>query len=175
MVEKGGEVAVFDATNSTLTRRNWLLEQLAQYGIQCAFVESICEDDAIIDTNIEQSKLTSPDYVGKVKEDALTDFKAKIAHYVSTYEPLQDGPTPWIKIIDAGRKVILHRISGPILIKVAHLVTQVELDAHYNMAYPARTEHLQYPRQSGWRFESEPKWAILCQLPQCIYARCRSG
>ena len=121
-LKKGGEVAVFDATNSTLTRRNWLLEQLAQYGIQCAFVESICEDDAIIDTNIEQSKLTSPD-VGKVKEDALTDFKAKIAHYVSTYEPLQDGLPPWIKIIDGVERSF--SIGFPvILIKVAHLVTQ---------------------------------------------------
>jgi broad specificity phosphatase PhoE/predicted kinase len=126
-LRQGGEVAVFDATNSTQTRRNWLLEQLAQHGIQSAFVESICEDGSIIDTNIEQSKLTSPDYVGKAKEEALTDFKARIAHYVSTYEPLTDGITPWIKIIDAGRKVILHRISGPILIKVAHLVSQLNL------------------------------------------------
>ncbi len=126
-LKQGGEVAVFDATNSTLARRNWLLEQLQKHRIDTAFIESICEDESIIDANITQSKLTSPDYVHASKEEALTDFKARIAHYLSSYEPLTDGPTPWIKIIDAGRKVILHRISGPILIKVAHLVTQLNL------------------------------------------------
>lgn len=126
-LNQGGEVAVFDATNSTTARRQWLLEQLGRRGIHCAFIESICEDESIIDTNIAQSKLTSPDYVHSSKEDAIVDFKARIAHYVSSYEPLQDGPTPWIKIIDAGRKVVLHRISGPILIKVAHLVSQLNL------------------------------------------------
>ena len=126
-LKQGGDVAVFDATNSTRTRRQWLLEQLSQRGIHCAFIESICEDERIIDANIAQSKLTSPDYVHTNKLEAITDFKARIAHYVNSYEPLQDGPTPWIKIIDAGRKVVLHRISGPILIKVAHLVSQLNL------------------------------------------------
>ena len=151
-------------SNSTLTRRNWLLEQLAQHT-----VFNVRSSNPFVKTNllsipILNKKLTSPDYVGKVKEDALTDFKARIAHYVSTYEPLQDGPTPWIKIIDAGRKVVLHRISGPILDQSRPFWSHTELDAHNNMAYPTWTEHFQYPRQSGWRFESESKWTFLLPI-----------
>ena len=59
----GGEVGVFDATNSTTTRRNWLLKHLERHNVQCAFIESICEDPTVIDTNIRSSKLTSPDYM----------------------------------------------------------------------------------------------------------------
>ena len=69
----------------------------------------------LLTTNI-RDKVNSPlQTMGKAKEEALTDFKARIAHYVSSYEPLTDGITPWIKIIDAGRKVVLHRISEYIL------------------------------------------------------------
>lgn len=123
----GGDVAVFDATNSTSTRRNWLLKHLAKHDVHCAFIESICEDPAVIDANIRSSKLTSPDYVDFDEVTAIADFKARIAHYESTYETLQDGVTPWIKIIDAGRKVILHQISHPTLVKVAHLLMQLNL------------------------------------------------
>ena len=75
------------------------------------------------------NKVNSPHQTMSVrsKKTLSTDFKARIAHYVSTYEPLQDGPTPWIKIIDAGRKGHSPSDFGPILIKVAHLVTQLNL------------------------------------------------
>ena len=123
----GGEVAVFDATNSTQIRRNWLLKHLHNHNVECAFIESICEDQMIIDANIRSSKLTSPDYVDIEETAAIADFKTRITHYESAYETLRDGTTPWIKIIDAGRKVVLHKISHPILVRVAHLLMQLNL------------------------------------------------
>lgn len=125
--QRGGEVGVFDATNSTEIRRNWLIKKLAARNIECAFIESICLDKQIIETNIRSSKLSSPDYVDSTEKDALLDFRARISHYESSYETLIDGQTPWIKIIDAGRKVILHKVTNPILLKVAHLLMQLNL------------------------------------------------
>ena len=52
-LETGGEVAVFDATNSTLERRGMIHDYIVrQMGFKLFFVESICDDPSIIEQNI---------------------------------------------------------------------------------------------------------------------------
>jgi len=49
---------VYDATNSTRSRRAMLVDQLAvQNGFKTFFVESVCFDAAVIEANIRVSKL----------------------------------------------------------------------------------------------------------------------
>ena len=60
-----GEVAVFDATNTTQKRRRKLYEKVVgEKGFKLFFVESICYDKAIIESNIREVKVMSPDYAG---------------------------------------------------------------------------------------------------------------
>jgi len=48
-----GIVQVYDATNGTRERREWLLDVLSkQNGFKVMFVESVCSDSAIVDGNI---------------------------------------------------------------------------------------------------------------------------
>ena len=55
---EGVEVVVFDATNTTVDRRKLLYEKIVmQYGYKLFFVESICDDESIIDTNIRSVKV----------------------------------------------------------------------------------------------------------------------
>jgi hypothetical protein len=42
-------------------------------------VESICTDEAIINKNIRDTKLFSPDYYGWQPDAAVADFKRRIA------------------------------------------------------------------------------------------------
>jgi hypothetical protein len=56
-----GRVAIYDATNTTKERRNMILKRCSQDNIQVVFIESICNDQEIIDKNIQQTKLTSPE------------------------------------------------------------------------------------------------------------------
>ncbi|CAH2244561.1 jg11681 [Pararge aegeria aegeria] len=50
---KGGEVAVFDATNSTMERRRMIRDIVVhKMGFKLFFVESICDDPRIIEQNI---------------------------------------------------------------------------------------------------------------------------
>ena len=45
---EGGEVGIFDATNSTRARRQWILDQAKGHGIAVVFIESICDDPEVL-------------------------------------------------------------------------------------------------------------------------------
>jgi len=61
---KKGNVAVFDATNSTSDRRDLIYNIVVRKnGLKLFFVESICYDPQIIEQNIVEVKVNSPDYL----------------------------------------------------------------------------------------------------------------
>uniref|UniRef100_A0AAY4C8I5 6-phosphofructo-2-kinase domain-containing protein n=1 Tax=Denticeps clupeoides TaxID=299321 RepID=A0AAY4C8I5_9TELE len=80
-----GQVAVFDATNTTRERRGLILSFAKEKGYKVFFVESVCDDPDIIEQNIMQVKLSSPDYENCDKEEALEDFLKRIECYKMTY------------------------------------------------------------------------------------------
>ena len=61
-----GEVAIFDATNTTKARRKFLLENTRERGFRLLFVESICDDPKIVESNI-QVRVCTPRLPGRVK------------------------------------------------------------------------------------------------------------
>jgi broad specificity phosphatase PhoE len=110
--DEGGEVAIYDATNSTRARRRTVDARCRERGIPVVFLESICDDPALIDANVRETKLSMPDYAGMDPVEAVRDFRARIAHYERVYEPVSDSDGSYIKIIDVGTKVVLNRIDG---------------------------------------------------------------
>jgi len=63
MCQDGVRVAALDATNSTTARRAHIVSTLKgkeKNNIKCIFVESICDDDAILRENIHKVKLSTP-------------------------------------------------------------------------------------------------------------------
>jgi 6-phosphofructo-2-kinase / fructose-2,6-biphosphatase 2 len=48
MKEDGGKVAIYDATNSTKWRRDWIREVIIREGFQIFFFESICNNQQVI-------------------------------------------------------------------------------------------------------------------------------
>jgi len=110
--ERGGQISIYDATNSTCARRELVRERLERAGLQVLFIESICRDSSIIEANIRATKLRAPDYANMDAEDAVADFRARIANYERAYEPIDDESLSYIKLIDVGRQLVLNRISG---------------------------------------------------------------
>jgi broad specificity phosphatase PhoE len=108
---QGGEVAIYDATNSTRERRRLIQERCEAVGSRVIFIESIC-DEATVDANVRATKLDSPDYVGMDADLAVADFRTRIAHYAKVYEPVDESEGSYIKLIDVGRQVIVNRING---------------------------------------------------------------
>lgn len=109
--ESGGEVAIYDATNSTKERRKLIQDKCEARGVRVIFVESLC-DEATVEANVRATKLDSPDYVGVDPDLAVADFRARIEHYAQVYQSVDENEGSYIKLIDVGRQVIVNRITG---------------------------------------------------------------
>ncbi len=140
--DDGGEVGIYDATNSTRARRRIVKERCRERDIPVVFLESMCDDPAIIDANVRETKLSMPDYAGVDPEEAVRDFRARIAHYERVYEPIDDSDGSYIKIIDVGRKVVLNRIGAylpgrlvPLLINLHITPRPILLTRHGESAF----------------------------------------
>lgn len=115
-----GDVAIYDATNSTRERRTRVREQCEKAGMQVLFIETLCDDAAVIEQNIRSTKLAMPDYEGLEPDAAVADFRARIAHYEEAYETVADDEGSSIKLIDVGRQIQVNRLDGYL---AAHLVS----------------------------------------------------
>jgi len=126
-LDEGGEVGIYDPTNSTLERRRLVQERCRQRGVPVVFIESICDDPAVIEATVRETKLKSPDYDGVDPDEAAADFRARIAHYEAVYQPLCDPDKSYIKIIDIGRQVVLNRIHGYLPARLAPLLINLHI------------------------------------------------
>ena len=111
--QKKGTVAIFDATNSTKQRRKWVHERLTAASIEVIFVESKCDDENLIMSNIREVKTTSPDYVGQDPEEAAKDFRNRIRNYEKVYETIDESEKDfaYVKLINVGHKVIINLVK----------------------------------------------------------------
>lgn len=137
--EEAGEVAVFDATNTTRSRREDLRARCEEGGVGITFVETICEDPATIEENIRATKLHLPDYAGLDGEEAARDFRMRIAHYRRIYEPLEDPSLSWIKLIvfeGGGRRIVVNRVDDHPTLRAAQLL--LSFQARERTIYLAR-------------------------------------
>lgn len=127
-----GEVAVFDATNTTRERRTFLHQKIVvEKGFKLFFIESICDDESIVDTNIKDVKTNSPDYVDCGVTDVINDFKKRIEHYESLYEPLDedsgDKEYSFIKVYNAGKKVMVYQHEGHIQSRIVYYLMNIHI------------------------------------------------
>lgn len=114
-----GSVGILDATNSTVKRRLKVLKRIQDRTngeLKVLFLESICSDPAILDTNI-RLKLSGPDYRDMDPEIALKDFLGRLRNYEKAYETIDDveEATPgfqYVKMIDVGKKVVSYNVQG---------------------------------------------------------------
>ncbi len=107
-----GDVAIYDATNTTRERRAFITKHCDEAGVSALFVENVCDDPEIIEENIRATKVGSPDYAGHDPDEAVEDFRKRILHYARAYEPVADDEGPYVRLIDAGRLVVMHDIEG---------------------------------------------------------------
>jgi hypothetical protein len=69
--EQGGDVAVFDATNTTRDRRIQVLQRCTARAqtLPVLFIESICDDERVLESNLRVKASNSPDYRHMKLED----------------------------------------------------------------------------------------------------------
>ncbi|XP_068988917.1 6-phosphofructo-2-kinase/fructose-2,6-bisphosphatase isoform X1 [Bombus flavifrons] len=126
-----GEVAVFDATNSTIERRQLIRDIVVEkMGFKLFFVESVCNDPEIVEQNIMEVKVSSPDYTNMNKEEVLADFMLRIEHYREKYQPLdenQESDLSFMKIYNTGEKVLVHKHEGHIQSRIVYYLMNIHI------------------------------------------------
>nr|ACO10182.1 6-phosphofructo-2-kinase/fructose-2,6-biphosphatase 1 [Caligus rogercresseyi] len=126
-----GEVAVIDATNTTTERRKFLFEKIViEKGFKLFFVESICDDEKIINANIRTVKISSPDYVNFSEDEVVEDFRKRIKHYECIYETIDEDMEPhlsFMKIFNAGQKVLVHKHEGHIQSRAVYYLMNIKI------------------------------------------------
>ena len=125
--KSGGQIGIYDATNSTRRRREWVMEQCQRAGLDVLFIETLCNDQSIIDANIRETKLLAPDYRGVDEDQAVADFRARIAHYEQAYEPITITDASFVKLIDVGKRVEIHDVRGYIQGRITQFVMNLHI------------------------------------------------
>ena len=127
--EGQGVIAILDATNSTKPRRRWIQDRCQAEGIETLFVESKCDDEDLIMSNILEVKTTSPDYKGQDPEIAAQDFRERIRNYEKVYETIDqdEGDMTYVKIINVGHQVIINRIQDYLQSRVVYYLMNLHI------------------------------------------------
>ena len=106
-----GQVAIYDAVNPLAAGRRSLAKEFANHGMQTLFIESICNDDNIINENVRKVKISSPDYVGWKDSDAVQDYLARIAARIPHFETMEETELHYMKMINAGQRFAINKGS----------------------------------------------------------------
>jgi len=111
-------IAIFDATNSTKERRQWILQETAnadkingkRTGV--LFLESICDDKELLLENFKVKIGSCPDFDDMSEEEALADLASRISKYESRYETIEDHKQSYIKIFNLSSRLMVNHVYG---------------------------------------------------------------
>lgn len=108
---ENGQIAIYDAVNPLSAGRKSLAKEFAKYDINCLFIESNCDDQRIIEENVRSVKISSPDYQGWSEDDAVKHYLNRIAAKIPHFETMEEPDLDWIKMINAGERLIVNNKS----------------------------------------------------------------
>ncbi|AAS51737.1 ADL183Cp [Eremothecium gossypii ATCC 10895] len=91
------DIAIFDATNSTISRRRFIFQQVHEYNTRLGsdinitpiVLQVTCNDENFIRFNIH-NKTFNQDYFDKPYEYAVRDFAQRLKHYYTQYVPFTE-------------------------------------------------------------------------------------
>jgi 6-phosphofructo-2-kinase / fructose-2,6-biphosphatase 2 len=131
IMEEDHGVAIYDATNTTRERREWIKSHIGDK-CQVLYVESVCTDQNIILSNIFEVKISGPDYLGTdtSPEEAANDFQQRMKHYEKVYQPLnraEDGHVSFVKLINVQQNIIVNKVTGWIPSRIAYYLMNLHI------------------------------------------------
>lgn len=105
-LQNHGEVAVLDATNVSLQRREKAIHLLTDHPI--LFIECINTNEEILEASIER-KISHSEFRHLARADAIRSFKHRIRYYESIYSPLSDEPN-FIKLDSLNNQIVKEEV-----------------------------------------------------------------
>lgn len=94
------------------------------------FVESICDDPKVIESNVREVKVSSPDYKNVDSDSAVSDFLERIRLYSLQYESIDehiDKHYSFIKIYNVGERFLVNRVTGHIQSRVVYFLMNIRV------------------------------------------------
>jgi len=126
-----GDVAIFDATNTTRQRRQMVHDKVVlENGFKCLFLESICDNPDIVESNLKDVKVHGPDYKNVDKDLAVRDFLKRIDHYKAVYETMEEdteGHISYMKIFNAGEKLVINKHDGNLQSRIVYWLMNIHI------------------------------------------------
>ncbi|KAI6043915.1 6-phosphofructo-2-kinase-domain-containing protein [Pisolithus marmoratus] len=164
----GGQVVIYDANNGLRKNRQALAEKFDKLGIHVIMLESVCDNKEIIETNIRNVKVSSPDYRGWDQDKAVADYYGRIRLREQAYETIEETDWPYIRIFNVGEKIMVNQIRGYLQSRIVFFLMNIH--NRFRMIYFARSgqsliEH-SYKADSdlspaGWEYSEKLKEFVL--------------
>ena len=105
-----GDVAILDATNVSLKRRQKVASLLHEHSI--LFIECVNQDEEILAASILR-KVALPEFSHLERDVAVNFFKQRINYYYSIYRPLKDERN-FITLDSLNNRIMAEEIGDPI-------------------------------------------------------------
>lgn len=118
--------------------------------MQLLFLESFCDDPAIIATNVAlKVQSGDPDYKDMTKAEAEADFRKRIAAYESVYDTISEPDLSFCRILNVGRQVTINKIQGYLQSRIAFYLMNLHLKPRN--IYLSRVSHV----HSAWQAHAD--------------------
>ncbi|EIM89310.1 bifunctional 6-phosphofructo-2-kinase/fructose-2,6-bisphosphate 2-phosphatase [Stereum hirsutum FP-91666 SS1] len=154
----GGQVVIYDANNGTKAQRQRLAQKFDTEGIHVVILESLCDDNAIIEQNIRSVKISSPDYRNWDPDRAVQDYYKRIQDHEKHYEAVEELTWPFIRIINVGEKIMVNNVRGYLQSRIVFFLMNIH--NKYRTIYFARVSDADLS-PVGWEYAEKLKDFVL--------------
>ncbi|KAG6801672.1 6-phosphofructo-2-kinase/fructose-2,6-bisphosphatase isoform X1 [Apis mellifera caucasica] len=127
----GNSVAILDATLVTRAQRAEVFDYFSgQLGYRVLFIECVCDDPVVLERNYKDILRYSADYAGMDPVRAEEDLRLKVAHYIKSYEPMDEKTYPRIRIDTGSMDIETCKVSGHVESSVLGYLGSVTVKPH---------------------------------------------
>lgn len=105
-----GRIAILDATNASLQRRNFLRQELSDHPI--LFVECVNDDEDLLNASV-QRKSRLPEFSHLSPDEAVQSFMERMGYYERMYSPLKEEGS-FVRVDTLRNKILEERLLNKV-------------------------------------------------------------
>lgn len=108
---ENGQIAIYDAVNALAAGRKTLAREFAKHDVETLFIESACDDEKIIEENVRNVKISSPDYAGWSADEAVKHYLARLKAKIPDFQTMEESELNYIKMVNAGQRLVVNNCT----------------------------------------------------------------
>ena len=168
----GCACAIFDATNTTVARRQQIVARCADERppVRLIFLESICDDDELLKHNY-RLKLAK---TKTNKKEALEDFVGRVKKYEEAYERIEPAEgVSYLQIHNAGQRLVASGLAGYVSTRIVALLHAIHLEPRAIWLVRRLCSPIHHPPQEPTNLTCTTRAGALRTDPQRHERHCR--